>query len=824
MNFLLSMKKARDARKRIPFFSGIDLAAVEESGKIIGVSGKEAIGFRLEGIDYLLSDESRIQGFFNELGKFLNYLPEGIVLSFLRQSRIGNTELLRAYDSSIPKEDLLTNRIVEMKIKGLSKQRLLERRLFLFAIYLPQEKKKKLFSIARNYAQTNKEHSRFLANTEDLIRQVFGGLGLKVSRLTKEQILNEYYQKLNPSLSQINSYHEILNSETTWPRFETLRSKVLIHPPHVYEDSLYLDGYYHSIVNLRLLPEEAMTGMMKYFEEFLPDESEFMLTIQKPDQEKEASRMRIKANLSKANAFFRIMEDSFAQERARQFEAFMNEMAEKGESIFEISLSILVRAKSYEELYQKRETVLKAFPKLGGAVGVSDHFEHDLLFLSHLPMQGDENPLRFPVLTEALTRILPICEEWKGTDKPGILLKTYRDEGLKLDLFDPELPAKHALMIGSTGSGKSFTTNYLLSQFLIENPRNHVVILDMGGSYRKLARIFKGSYLEIDCSEEYAINLFPVKEKFDSYFLSFLTTLLEKMVTEDKKLNQNDLRILEKAVKKVYEPLSPESSPLLKDVEAILRDFSLGDDEDKKRAYHFSKNLSIWTEGRFGTILNRPGKLSLDNRLIVFDLGKLSQHPEFQSILFFVIRSSLSKKLHDTSLRKMIVIDEGWRFFNDEVGSRLIEELYRTARKSNGLVLSISQSPEDFLESQASTAILANSYVKYILRLQKSHELLSKLDLGENEIRAVRELEIRPGVFSEIFIKFSSHGVIAKLEPSGLDYWISTTDPEDFLEEEKLRREFPEKNDLEILEELAFKFPNGVGKAGKKTRNATDAL
>jgi len=32
----------------------------------------------------------------------------------------------------------------------------------------------------------------------------------------------------------------------------------------------------------------------------------------------------------------------------------------------------------------------------------------------------------------------------------------------------------------------------------------------------------------------------------------------------------------------------------------------------------------------------------------------------------------------------MIVIDEGWRFFNDEVGSRLIENLYRTARKMNG--------------------------------------------------------------------------------------------------------------------------------------------
>ncbi|MBI4970236.1 MAG: hypothetical protein HZC17_00130 [Candidatus Omnitrophica bacterium] len=462
MKFLISMKKLRDARKRIPFFSGLDLATVEDNGKIVGVSGREGMGFRLEGVDYLLCDEAKIHGVLSALVKFLNYLPEGIILTFSRQSRNGDPELLKAYDAFIPKGDKVTERIVEKKLEGLSRQRLLKRGLFLFVVYLPQERKRKLIEKVKMLRKTGPEVSRFLADTEDLIRQVFEGLGIKVSRLAKTEILKAYYEKLNPSLSQINSFEEILGGESTWPRFETLRSKLLLHPPRVDEDFIYLDGYYHSIVNMRLLPEEARIGMIKYFEESLPDESELVLTIRKPDQEKETSRMRIKANLSKANAFFRMMEDSFAQERARQFEAFMDEMAERGEHLFEISLSVLVKAKSQEELHREKESVLKAFPKLGGALGVSNHFEHDLLFLSHLPIQGDENPLRFPVLTEALTRISPVCEEWKGTRKPGILLKTYRDEGLKLDLFDPELPAKHALMIGSTGSGKSFTTNYLL--------------------------------------------------------------------------------------------------------------------------------------------------------------------------------------------------------------------------------------------------------------------------------------------------------------------------------------------------------------------------
>lgn len=831
MNALLSMKKLRDARKRVPFFSSLDLFAITDDGIMIGVSGRAGAGFRLRGVDYLLWDESGQNAFFQNLCKFLSQIPEGFVLNFLRRSSEKDPELISSYEALIPKEDPLSKAILEEKTKAFREKRLLKKELFLFVSFMPEGEKKKF---RKNFfsKELDQKTSKILLNVQDLIQRSFRELGIKCEKLSKKEILEEYYQKLNPSLSQIIPYGAISKEEVTWPRFETLRSKLLLNVPEIEKDYFYLDGFYHGVVNLRLLPEEAHPGMSKIFENFLPEDSEILFTIRKPDQEKEISRMKIRSNFSKANVFFRIMEDTFAEEKRRQFESFLTEMAEEGEQVFQISLSVLVKAKTARELTEKKEAVLKAFPKLGRALGVYDHFEHDLLFVSHLPLQGEDNPLSFSVLNGSLTRLLPLCEEWKGTESPEILIKTYRDEGLKLDLFDPELPAKHALMIGSTGSGKSFTTNFLLSQFLMASPKNHVVIIDIGGSYRKLARIFKGSYLDIDCSEEYAINLFPEKVRFipkegevDSDLLAFLTTLLEKMVTEDKKITPSDLRILEKAILKVYEPPSHDQAPLLQNVEGVLRNFSLGDEEDRCRAYHFSKNLSIWTEGRFGKILNRPGKLSLDDRLIVFDLAKLAQHPELQSILFFVIRSALSRKLADTSLRKMIVIDEGWRHFDDEIGSRLIEELYRTLRKLNGLVLSISQSPEDYLKSKVSTAILANSYVKYILKLQKGHELLSKLDLGENEIKAVRELETRPGLFSEIYIKFLNQGVIAKLEPSGLDYWIATTDPDDFSLEEKIRKEYPQYSDLEILQVLKEKYPHGARHAleasGKELSHAS---
>ena len=56
------------------------------------------------------------------------------------------------------------------------------------------------------------------------------------------------------------------------------------------------------------------------------------------------------------------------------------------------------------------------------------------------------------------------------------------------DLFAGDVG--HTLMLGATGSGKSFTLNFLLVEALRYDPR--VLILDLGGSYRWLTRFLGG--------------------------------------------------------------------------------------------------------------------------------------------------------------------------------------------------------------------------------------------------------------------------------------------------------------------------------------------
>ncbi len=195
---------------------------------------------------------------------------------------------------------------------------------------------------------------------------------------------------------------------------------------------------------------------------------------------------------------------------------------------------MLVKGKTREAVRDRSANVLRAFRRLGGAEGIVDHMNHDRLFLTFLPIQGEENPLAFPVPSGAAAHLLPVQGSWKGTEGQGILLKTWRDEPLSLDLFDPKLTAKHSVMLGSTGAGKSFFTSYLLLHFLMAAKEHEVIVIDLGGSYRKLSQALKGAYFEVECSENYALNPFPSKSALfpkegdaDSTFLQFLKELLQ---------------------------------------------------------------------------------------------------------------------------------------------------------------------------------------------------------------------------------------------------------------------------------------------------------
>jgi len=833
--FLTRTRDLLQKESRLPFFKRLDLYRIED-GILIGVTGSLAMGFKVDARDLLLQGDEAIADYENRMRKFINALPEGAVIHFIVQTKEGDEKLLQDYAQSINVQDDIARVFTEAKIRSWRKQPFFKKEIFLFVCLYPQGRKPRS-SLIPNVSLAFGKKARRLSGFEyegakealqAVSREVSEGLdslGFNIRSLEDPETTSYLYELLNPAQgaeAAVERFRANPSSEGSL----TLRSRLLLNPPLSDYDSLYLNGFFHQVINLAGLPESTTIKSFRAFEMELGNDHYLTLTLEVPDQEKEKALIQREGNFAKAKDYFSRSRDHEALAKAGEADEFLSEIANTWDKIIYVSLAVLVKAKTKEAVREKSGNLLRAFRRLGGAEGIVDHMNHDRLFLTFLPLQGTENPLAYPVPANAAVHLLPVQGSWRGTGNKGLLLKTWRDEPIRLDLFDSRLSAKHAVMLGSTGAGKSFFTSHILLHFLIESQDHEVIVIDLGGSYKKLSQVLGGAYLEVECAEEYALNpfpakaiLFPAANVADSTFLQFLKELLQKMINPNRVWSSSEKMILERAIREVYKGLSAASIPLLGDLENCLRHYEFSDAEDSQKAYQFAKELTLFTQGEYGKILNRQGKFDFNARFTVFDLRKIARYPELQEILLFIIPFALKRKFENLSIKKILVLDECWQLLKESQGTELVEVFYRTARKLNAGVLSISQNPEDFLDAKIAGVMINNSPIKYILRLKKSHEKLALFGFNENETQAAHELEVKPGYYSEVFIKFDDRSVIAKVEASPLEYWIATTAPEDLAAEKKLRERNPKMADLECFETLAREFPNGF----TKSRNLPNA-
>ncbi len=86
---------------------------------------------------------------------------------------------------------------------------------------------------------------------------------------------------------------------------------------------------------------------------------------------------------------------------------------------------------------------------------------------------------------------------------------------------------------------------------------------------------------------------------------------------------------------------------------------------------------------------------------------------------------------------------------------------------------------------------------------QKLPEELVSFILGQRDYReAIKLLQSKPRVFSDLFVKYGNHSLVARIEPCLLDYWICTTDAKDHVYEAKVRAENPGISEAELLLKL----------------------
>ncbi|WP_334139673.1 VirB4 family type IV secretion system protein [Thermovirga lienii] len=583
---------------------------------------------------------------------------------------------------------------------------------------------------------------------------------------------------------------------------------------------------YISILSADDLPEKSHISMVNHM---LTLPFPFTIVMNASPVSLHTAKKALRKQLRRYESLLAVSSDPELINRRDEVFLLLQEMEESHNPLLDTELFCIVPAPSLADLTKRVDMLITTAQAKVNLFLQPEKAALLLAFKASLPggrRTGDISR-EFRVKADNVADFAPIYGPMKSADRPTLLLSSPYRGMYGYDIFDPRLPAWNALVIGGTGAGKSFFTNLLLLSAQTLNP--YVFIIDKGGSYKKVTHILDGSYIDVG-SGEVSFNPFECVGKWTDN-LGALSLILQEIVRKapNEPVDKAQQIIIERLLDVMANVYGGDSKlPTLSDAFHTLNQYKLYDTEKSnsevellaKAQQEVALYLSRWTRtATKGTsfaskLLDNPTtNVTLQNRVVAFDLHGLEHYPQVMNVMFLVLNMMIKNTIkHDLSTPKIIVFDETWALLKTQEGAAFLEELYRTVRKYNCMVLSISQDLDDFAQSPSAGALIANTYQYFILRQASSthvDKIQQLLRLSDEECVAIRSLDFKKGFFSEFFFKLIGVGSSKMaVVPSPIEYWLATTDAKDmhgFLT--------CLKNGMSVQEAvatLAKKYPHGI--------------
>ncbi|MFZ2633653.1 MAG: TraC family protein [Desulfosalsimonadaceae bacterium] len=436
-----------------------------------------------------------------------------------------------------------------------------------------------------------------------------------------------------------------------------------------------------------------------------------------------------------------------------------------------------------------------------------------LLFLSALPfgLYNIKNNLNgldrdFVCDAKSASYCLPIQSDFKGGQEPYNLFVGRKGELIGIDLFDKRANNMNALVCAETGSGKSFFINYLVFNYFAAN--GIIRLIDIGGSYKKLCKMFGGVYVEFSKDSKMVINPFSniVNIKEDATTIASIILQMTFSATSSEP-TETERTLIKNAVyyayenygqdadiDKVYEYLTnfPKYADEVLDIDCRENETCVAD--LRLLASKLAFNLRSFTsQGPYGHWFNGRSTLDISkDEFVVLELEELKKQPELFRIITLQVLNYVTQDLYlsDRSRKRLVIFDEAWQFFKEnDMLRNIIEEGYRRARKYGGSFTVITQSLMDLeMFGSVGDVIRDNSAYKFYLQSGSFEKAKSRkiIDYDNFTMRLLKSVKSPKPRYSEIFMDTPVGVGISRLAVDPFSYYLFTSDANDIYKIEAL--------------------------------------
>jgi type IV secretion system protein TrbE len=465
-----------------------------------------------------------------------------------------------------------------------------------------------------------------------------------------------------------------------------------------------------------------------------------------------------------------------------------------GESLGDFSLTIVLYGRDRHELDQLASEFTGVFTNADGNLFAETYNQLNAYFAT-VPGNYALNLRKMYLLNSNyadlsfLFTILPgeKTNSHLGTEYLAVL-ETDNQTPYYLNLHEGEVA--HTLILGMTGSGKSY-----LCCFLLQNAQKYdplTFIFDIGGSFESITTIFGGSYLNVGQeARDFTINPFslPYGKENLLFLFSFFRVLIEG--------NDERFRLDFKEERKLWEAI--DRTYLLEPAQRTLSNFAniIGDLKDR---------LHRWTRaGQYGFLFDNAEDTLSFKRFQTFNFHGWSDAPEVLEALLFYVLHRASNEIGDPAnlgTFKTFLMDEAWLFMKNETIRNYVVQAQKTWRKHNGAMILATQSIKELEQSGMLQTVAESCPTKIFLANPEMNRDVYReaFHLNDTELELIAGL-VSPG---QMLIRKAQSSKKVHLNVDSITHWMATNNARDNL---KKRDYFERYGIADGLRHLAEEYP-----------------
>jgi len=327
----------------------------------------------------------------------------------------------------------------------------------------------------------------------------------------------------------------------------------------------------------------------------------------------------------------------------------------------------------------------------------------------------------------------------------GLVLGINTDSGAPV-IFDFQKRTNYnAAIIGTSGSGKSFTAKMILHRILARHPDSLCFVIDPMGEYYDIAGTFGLDRMQITGGGELGLDPFRLLDPADAAdILGAVTRAPEDVVKQFRRFSDK-----------------------VDSIDGLYA--ALADDKASQ------KWLDDLVDGPLAGVMR--GRPNISDRLVIS--MRRSDGKPHETMMLILALNKVWRRIEEMpqNVQKIIVLDEAWMLFKMRGAAKYVEQIVRMGRKRNVRFLFVSQNIDDIAEGHGgANRIVDNMETKILLNMEEEAADGAARVLGLSPQEQARIKSFEPGHAILITKKYRLH---VKFEPSEQERTIFDTSPEE---------------------------------------------